>query len=70
MTRLFKRAAAEAQQYLSRKLASIEYMLALLKNQSHPYRKKHVGISKNGSIKWVYEKAMNSKYDEKNEMNI
>lgn len=40
MARLFTKAAAEAQQYLSRKLASIEYMLKnLLKNQSHPYWK-------------------------------
>lgn len=39
MAQLFKKAAVEAQKYLSRKLASIEYMLALLKNQSHPYWK-------------------------------
>lgn len=39
MAQLFKKAAVEAQQYPSRKLASIEYMLALLKNQSHPYWK-------------------------------
>lgn len=69
---LLKKAAVEAKQYLSRKLASIEHVTPVEKKsthtnhiqssilllQGHPYvtEEKYFGC-KNGSIQWLYEEA-------------
>lgn len=75
------KAAADATQYPSRKLASVTHTLALLKNQPIQvtygvplysftaihvwYRRIPLGDSKNRSTEWVYREAVGSEYDAK-----